>query len=154
MGSDHCPFSVLLSHKQVLGPKPFYFESYWIDDEECHQIINFGWQKMVPGGPATNWVAKLDQCRRDLKLWSKTKYGSRKEQLLTLSKRLEEMQGNIDQPRYLIEAEAISKSIDDLWKIEEQWKQQSRINWLSAGDKDTKFFHLSTIQRRQKNIGK
>ncbi|CAL9024330.1 unnamed protein product [Prunus brigantina] len=109
---------------------------------------------MVPGGPATNWVAKLDQCRRDLKLWSKTKYGSRKEQLLTLSKRLEEMQGNIDQPRYLIEAEAISKSIDDLWKIEEQWKQQSRINWLSAGDKDTKFFHLSTIQRRQKNIGK
>ncbi|CAL8161900.1 unnamed protein product [Prunus armeniaca] len=79
---------------------------------------------MVLGNPAINWVAKLDQCRRDLKLWSKTKYGSRKEQILTLSMRLEEMQGNIDQPGYLIEAEAISKFIDDLWKIEEQhWKQ-------------------------------
>lgn len=45
MGSDHCPLSLLLSPKQALGPKPFRFESYWIDDDQCHQIIKSGWEK-------------------------------------------------------------------------------------------------------------
>lgn len=31
------------------------------------------------------------------------------------------------------------------------WSMRSRIDWLKWGDKNTKFFHASTIQRRQRN---
>lgn len=38
------------------------------------------------------------------------------------------------------------------WDKEEMyWEQRARVNWLRAGDQNTKFFHSSTIQRRKRN---
>jgi len=39
-----------------------------------------------------------------------------------------------------------------MWNQEEQfWAMRSRLNWLSWGDKNSKFFHACTVQRRQRN---
>jgi hypothetical protein len=31
------------------------------------------------------------------------------------------------------------------------WQQHSRIRWLAAGDKNTRFFHLQANQQNKKN---
>lgn len=36
-------------------------------------------------------------------------------------------------------------------KEEKFWRQRSRINWLKDGDRNTKFFHLSTLKHRANN---
>jgi hypothetical protein len=44
------------------------------------------------------------------------------------------------------------KQITQLWKQEElYWGQRARVKWLNWGDRNTKFFHASTIQRRDRN---
>ena len=38
-----------------------------------------------------------------------------------------------------------------LFKEEALWAQKSRCQWLSQGDKSTRYFHLSTLARRRRN---
>lgn len=50
------------------------------------------------------------------------------------------------------EVKSIHKQIDELWKQEEiYWGQRSWIKWLNWGDRNSTFFHASTIQRRERN---
>lgn len=46
----------------------------------------------------------------------------------------------------------LNKDLRSILKQEEVlWKQKSRVNWISQGDVNTQFFHLSTIIRRHIN---
>lgn len=55
--------------------------------------------------------------------------------------------------RGLIKLEAhLRRELDEVLDREETlWYQKSRIDWLKNGDRNTTFFHLSTIIRRWKN---
>lgn len=49
------------------------------------------------------------------------------------------------------EIECLSREIDEKWKIEEEfWGQCARLNWVKYEDKNSKFFHIVTMQRRQR----
>ena len=40
----------------------------------------------------------------------------------------------------------------DTWNQEEKyWWQRSRVKWLEVGDRNMRFFHSSTVQRRARN---
>lgn len=45
----------------------------------------------------------------------------------------------------------LRKELSVAYKEEETyWKQKSRIQWLNEGDKNTSYFHMSTVQRRRR----
>ena len=47
----------------------------------------------------------------------------------------------------------INERLVELYHREEiMWRQRARIEWLSSGDKNTRFFHLRASPRRKKNM--
>lgn len=52
----------------------------------------------------------------------------------------------------LEEIRETQERITKLWRQEASyWEQRSRLKWLSDGDRNTKFFHATTLQRRDRN---
>ena len=47
----------------------------------------------------------------------------------------------------------INERLIELFHKEElMWRQRARLEWLSAGDRNTRFFHLRASQRRKRNM--
>lgn len=46
----------------------------------------------------------------------------------------------------------LKQLLEEAWiKEEEYWGQKSRVKWLKAWDRNTKFVHQETVERRRKN---
>ena len=50
------------------------------------------------------------------------------------------------------EINELRREINDLLDKEEiMWQQRSRVQWLGLGDRNTKYFHSKSLERRKKN---
>ncbi|KAJ9128883.1 hypothetical protein P3X46_034379 [Hevea brasiliensis] len=151
-GSDHRPIVLLLEPVRGKQHFLFRFEAKWLLNQQCSKIINSSWNFPIRGSPMFSLTQKLKWCSANLSRWSKRQLTEGKQEMMWLQKQLEVINGNPMDENNKAKEEAIVSWIHQLWKAEEiHWKQRSRVQWLQEGDKNTRFFHLSTIQRRQRN---
>lgn len=66
--------------------------------------------------------------------------------------RLQALGSNNQHNQNCDEEKVLKNRIAVLWRNEEiYWKQRSRVKWLNQGDRNSKFFHQSTLDRRRRN---
>lgn len=155
VGSDHNPLILNTEVPLNKAGKPFRFESFWVTDVECLSVVTDAWNQQQVGPPMLKVCKKLRACKEGLKDWSQRKFGvlklrieATKEQLLVVQKQLEQGFNH----ELVAEERGLARCLEDLWQKEAMyWHQRSRIKWLQMGDRNSRFFHLSTIQRRQRN---
>lgn len=99
---------------------------------------------------------KLKLLKAEIKRWNKSTFGNilkEKEQLIQEIKNtqqriiLEGRSEELTQKEQEMEGKLMARDRQE----EVLWRQKSRIRWLKEGEKNTKFFHKTTVQRRMRN---
>ncbi|KAL5752380.1 hypothetical protein ACOSQ2_022887 [Xanthoceras sorbifolium] len=119
---------------------------------KCYSVICTAWRGFDSETSGGGLRDKLVLCADRLENWSKVKFGS-------LKKAIDRKRGEINllydrkQSEQVLNAiKCRERELESLLSKEElYWKQRSRVDWLLAGDKNSKFFHRRATVRKKKN---
>lgn len=152
VSSDHSP--ILL--EPIPGTRSgvqFKYEVFWNEHTECKNVVSKGWHEpQIQNDQWKNTLQRMKTCKRSLSNWHKATFKAADKEITSLKQQLNDIQCSNDGHERWAEVADLKKQISELWKQEEAyWGQRSRLKWAKMGDKNTKFFHNTTLQRRDKN---
>ncbi|KAK4258618.1 hypothetical protein QN277_005049 [Acacia crassicarpa] len=152
--SDHHLLLIQCHCERYNRNRAFHFEAAWASHSHFLELIKSTWQNMSgqDGSAMESFLNNIRRCERNLTLWSKKEFPNNAKRIAHIKAHLADLTLKDRSPEVskgILEARG---DLHRLLELEEQyWWQRSRINWLTAGDKNSCFFHVSTIKRRQWN---
>ncbi|GLT84225.1 hypothetical protein SLE2022_024700 [Rubroshorea leprosula] len=151
LSSDHCP--IMLSLNPVvpcMGSKPFRIEKFWLEHESFRDLVATEWG--VSNLPIAECATHFKSSAR---IWSRATFENihkkKKEILARVAGIQRFLQSKNSSSLRQLEKE-LTQEYQHILKYEEDlWFLKSRTQWIQDGDRNTKFFHVSTIKRRSYN---
>ncbi|XP_024198292.1 uncharacterized protein LOC112201619 [Rosa chinensis] len=142
---DHVP--ILLAINSVVpqvwrkGFRRFRFESFWVQHQDCQNVISEGWVKQVMGQPMYQVSRRIMHTRISLSNWQRSVFGCRSREIDQLRTRLQVISESPLTEVNQSESVSLYSKLDGLLEEENTyWKQRSKVAWLVEGDRNTKFF--------------
>ena len=149
--SDHCPILISTTGFAPLPAslKPFRFQAAWLNHGKFHEFVKNNWIASAPIIPFLKTFA------HKIQRWNKEEFYNIFRKKSELWARLEGIQKLLAQGHqpHLIKLESkLRKEMESVLNDEEMlWFQKSRLDAIRDGDRNTRYFHLSTIIRRKRN---
>lgn len=148
--SNHCSVLFEMIPRVHMGrPKPFKFQTCWLTDPSSMKVATQAW------GQANGLVNAIEKFTKDATNWNKQQFGNifaRKKNLMAwLNGILRAV--SIKPSTFLLNLknELLKEFETVLSQEEELWALKSWVNWLIQCDRNTAFYHVSTLVRRKRN---
>eukprot|EP00253_Pinus_taeda_P025653 PITA_25653 len=158
-GSDHWPIELQWQRPGNTNKRPFRFESFWLTHPEFRDFVKQSWINYQPSEKSkmARFQKKLQSLKKDIKQWNQKIFGNIFAAQAMLNQEMKHIQNWIMTEGRTNALTQQEQRIEDQLQSRAQqeeilWRQKSRIKWLREGEKNTKFFHNTTVQRRMHNL--
>lgn len=116
---------------------------------ECIEIVKKCWSFECDGSFRIVLIKKLNNSRKMLIEWCSKNKRENKAKVEDMLKKI----GIIQQGTMILDdvdqCRDLCVQVNNAWETEEKfWHQKAKVQWLNVGDKNTKFFHQTTLQIR------
>ena len=104
----------------------FRFESMWLKDEQCEEVVSEAWERGKSMGTQHLFTQCMEECR-SLSSWNKNTFGHVGRKISTLQKKLQWWEGRRDGLVNMGEVEETRVELNRMLAVEEDmWHQRSR----------------------------
>ncbi|KAL7226194.1 hypothetical protein ACSBR1_021345 [Camellia fascicularis] len=149
--SDHSPMMVFTQGKSPFLSicKPFKFLAAWITHKDFKKVVDGCW-----GKTHFSLCSKLQTLSHKASVWNKEVFGNifrRKRWLLGRIEGIQASQAiNYSHNLHNLELDLVDQYNTVLYQEELLWFQKARANWITQGERNTKYFHLTTLNKRRR----
>lgn len=148
--SDHYPILLNILHYSKPPQNFFRLDSFWLNHPTFLDLIKSYWKNELP-----NIDENITTLQKEIKNWSNHHFKNifyEKKKLYSRILGLQNILCSNPLPQHLILEKNLQQKFFSISKQEEElWQMKARINSITLGDKNTKFFHQTTIIRRKNN---
>ena len=150
--SNHTLILLDTNPNEEFAHKPFKFKIAWLRDDSCVPVIENAWNTEASGSKFIKLYKKQASTTVILRKQNKEVFGQCQDRINTFLAKIKQVQSQQpSQENEALETSLQSKLAEWLFQSETLWRQKSREIQLKLGDKNSKFFHLSTIIHRRRN---
>lgn len=149
--SDHCPLLLKCNpFQQRSSNRPFRLELMWMSHPSFKNLISEAWAER-------DICLETSMKRFSIKVkdWNRDVFGNVFQRKKRVMARLNGIQKSLamNPSNFLISLEKdLRLEYSQILNQERDlWRMKSRSNWLQDGDRNTRFFHVSTLVNRRKN---
>ncbi|XP_039034125.1 uncharacterized protein LOC120170218 [Hibiscus syriacus] len=153
--SDHNPL-LLEEDCTEWGPKPFRFFNYLLEEDGFDGVIRNSIFNLKTENGRRGLLSILQGTKKAIKNCPNSNHKGFSEEISVVETRIHELElrsqgGGISAQ----DREQLLRWRNDLWNLhrkeESIWLQKSRQKWITNGDRNTRFFHLCTLNRSRVN---
>lgn len=149
--SDHHPI-MLSTRPEVAASHGFRFQNGWMEHNGFADFMQSAWTHFP-----NDIIRTVDGFKSKLLVWKKEVYGNLSHKKKRCLARLDGIQRELSvrPSKYLSNLETqLHGEYTEIGRLEtEYWRQKSHLNWITVGERNSRFFHKSLIRKgRRKNI--
>ena len=148
--SDHRPLWLKLVHEPSPNyhRRPFRFVAAWLTHPDFGNLVDSKWQRDSP-----SWGENICSFTAEIQRWNKEVFGNIFHRKRIVLRRLNGIAAKSTLNPFLYDLQRRLWEEYEALSLQEEilWYQKSWSKWLLFGDKNTRFFHATTVVRRRRS---